>query len=89
MVYFGIFNIIILISICFINYYQEQILIFRGVIDEVDKIISELPGDEGVSIIVLTPHGKLVYGHSPPIPSFFPLKISRVNCFMLMCHVHG
>ena len=70
-VYFGIFIIVILISIWLINYDQEQIFILRGVLDEIDEILSELPGDEGVRIILLLPHGRLVYGHSYPITYFF------------------
>ena len=41
----GISIIIILVRIYFINYPQEQIIILRGVIDEVDEILSELPRD--------------------------------------------
>ena len=56
---FGVFIIIVFISIWFINYYQDQIVILWGLIDEVDEIISELTEDEGVSIIVLPPHWRL------------------------------
>ena len=41
----GISIIIILVRIYFINYPQEQIIILRGVIDEVDEILSEIPRD--------------------------------------------
>ena len=73
----GLFIIIILIRIWFINYTQDQIIILRGAIDEVDEILSELPGDEGVRIIVLLPHERLAYGHPSPVNSLFTLKIPR------------
>ena len=76
---FGIFIIIILIRIWFINYYQEQIVILRGVLDEVDDILVEVSGDKGYRIIVLLPHWRLADGHTPPINSFLPLKIYRVD----------
>ena len=75
----GIFIVIILIRIWFINYPPYQIIILRGVLDEVDEILSELPGDKGVSINVLLPHGMLADDHSPPITYFFPLNIARVD----------
>ena len=78
-VYFGIFIIVILISIWLINYDQEQIFILRGVLDEVDDILSELPGGEGFSIIVIIPHGRISDGHPYSITLFFPLNISRVD----------
>ena len=70
--------IIIFIRIWFINYTQDQIIILRGVLDELDEIFSGLPGDQGVRIVLLPTHGKHVDGHPPPITSFFPLKIARV-----------
>ena len=51
----------------------------RGVLDEVDDILRELPGYEGVRITVLLPHGRLKHGHPSPINHFFTLKISRVD----------
>ena len=56
-----------------------KIFILRGVLDEVDDILRELPGYEGVRIIVLLPHGRLKYGHPSPIHHFFTLNISRVD----------
>ena len=76
---FGIFIIIIFFRRWFINYYQDQTIILRGVLDEVDEIISELPGDEGVRILVLLPHGRLADGHPSPITYFLPLNIARVD----------
>ena len=61
------------------QYPQYQIIILRGVLDEVDDIIIELPGDEGVRILVLLPHRRLADGHPPLILSFFPIKISRFD----------
>ena len=40
----GIFIIIIFIRIWFISYHQDQIIILRGVLDEADNILGELPG---------------------------------------------
>ena len=51
----------------------------RGVLDEVDEILSELPGGDGFSIIVIIPHGRISDGHPSPIPYFFSLKISMVD----------
>ena len=51
----------------------------RGVLDEVDEILSELTGDEGVRVIVLLPHWRLAYVHPPPIIFFFPINIYRVD----------
>ena len=51
----------------------------RGVLDELDEILSEFPGDEGVSIIVLLPHGRLAYENPSPIPYLFLLNIVRVD----------
>ena len=76
---FGIFIIIIFFSRWFINYYQDQTIILRGVLDEVDEIISELPGDEGVRILVLLPHGRLADDNPSPITYLFQLNISRVD----------
>ena len=76
---FRIFIIIILLRRWFINYFQGQIFILRGVLDEVDEIISELPGGEGFSIIVIIPHGRISDGHPSPIPYFFSLKISMFD----------
>ena len=67
---FEIFVVIISIRIWFINYYQDQIIILRGVLDEVDGILSEFPGDKGTSILVLLLHGRLEDGHPPPILTF-------------------
>ena len=49
------------------------------VFDDVDEILSELPGGEGVRILVLLQHGRLVDGRTSPIYSFFPLRIARVD----------
>ena len=76
---FGIFFSIIFIRRRFIKYSQDQIVIFRGVLDEVYDILSEVQGDELVRILVLLPHVRLVDGHTSPIPSFFSLKITRVD----------
>ena len=51
----------------------------RGVLDEVDEILSELPAEKGVRILVVLPHGRFADGHPYPIPSFFSLKIARVD----------
>ena len=51
----------------------------RGVLDEVDEILSELSGDKDVRIIVILQHGRLEYGHPPPINYFFPLNISSLD----------
>ena len=67
---FGIFAFIILIRQFFINYSQDQIDILRGVLDAIYDIPSKLPGDEGVRIIFLLPHGRLADGHPPHIPYF-------------------
>ena len=53
---FVIFIIMIFIRKWFINYPQYQIIILMGVLDEVDDIISELPGDEGFLL-----HGRLAW----------------------------
>ena len=50
----------------------------RGVLDGADEILSEIPWDEGVRIIVLLPHGRPEDGHPSPITSFFSLKIARI-----------
>ena len=78
MIYLGLLIIIIFIRRWFINYTQDQIIILRGVLDELDEIFSELPGDEGVRILLLHTHGRHADGHPPPFPSFFPLKIAKV-----------
>ena len=62
----GIFIVTVLIRRWFINYPQDQIIILRVVFDEVDEILSELPGCEGVRIIVILPNGRLSDGHPPP-----------------------
>ena len=69
----------IFIGRCFINYPQDQIIILRGVLDEVDDILSTLPGDEDIRILVLPSHGKLAYFRPHPIPYYFTLHISRFN----------
>ena len=51
----------------------------RVVFDEVDEILSELPGCEGVRIIVILPNGRLSDGHPPPVTLFFSLKIDRLD----------
>ena len=56
---FLFFVIVISIRRWFINYLQDLIIIFMGGLDEVDEILSELPGDEGFSILVFLPHGRL------------------------------
>ena len=58
---FGILIVIIFIRRWFINYYQDQIFILRGVLDEIDEILNEIPRDGGVSILVFLLHGRLVY----------------------------
>ena len=68
---FGIFIIIIFIRVWLIDYSQDQNIILRGVIDEVDDALSKLPRDEGVRIILLIPHGRLAYGPPSPISYFF------------------
>ena len=78
-VYLGIFIIIIIIRIWFINYLLDPIIIFRGILDKLDDTLSEIPGDDNVRIFVLIPHGKLEYGHPYPIPYLFTLKIDRVD----------
>ena len=74
-----IFTIIIFIRIWLINYYQEQIVILRGVLDDIYKILSEILGNDDVRILVLLPHGRLADGHPPPITYFFSLNIARVD----------
>ena len=74
----GILIIIILIRRGFIKYYQYQITILRGVMNEVDEILSELPGEEGVRITFIFPHGRLVDGHPSPITSFLSPNIARL-----------
>ena len=76
----GLFIIIIFIRIWFINYHQDKIIILRVVLGEVDDVFSELPGEEGVGIIVLLPHGRLIDGHPSPNPYFFH---SRYLVFMV------
>ena len=44
-VFMGLFFIIIFIRRWFINYPQDPIITFRGVLDELDDIFSELTGD--------------------------------------------
>ena len=66
---------IIFIRIWFINYSQDQIVIPRSAIDEVDEILIEIPGNEGVRIIALLPHGRLKYGHPSPITYFLNSKL--------------
>ena len=51
----------------------------RGVFDELDETLSELPGENGVRILVLPQHGRLADGYTHPITSFTPLNIARVN----------
>ena len=74
-----LFIITISLRRLFIKFPQEKIIVLRGVLDEVDDILMELPGDEGFRVLVLLPHKRLAYGHPYPIPSFFSLKIARVN----------
>ena len=75
----GVFIVIIFIMRFFINYPQEKNIILRGVIDDLDEILSELPGDEGVRIIILLPHGRLAGFHPYPITYFFSLNITWDN----------
>ena len=75
----GLFVIFIFIRIWFINYPQDQIIMLRGVIDEVYEILSELPGSNGFRILVLLPHGRLEDGHPYPIPCLFLFNINRVG----------
>ena len=79
LVSFGLFIVIIFIRIWFINSPQDQIIILRGVFDEVDEIISELPWDEGVGIVVILPCGRLIDGHPSPITYLFSLNIVGVD----------
>ena len=72
---FGIIIIIIFIIRWFINYSQDQIVILRGVLDEVYEIISEISGDEGVVIIIILPNWRLADGHASPISYFFHLRL--------------
>ena len=51
----------------------------RGVIDGADEILSEIPWDEGVRILVLLPHGRLSSGHKSPIPYLSSLKTVKFN----------
>ena len=74
-----IFIIIIFIRIWVINYSKDQIIMLRGVLDEVYNILSELWGYEGVSILLPITHGRLAYGHPYPSPCLFILNISRVD----------
>ena len=74
-----IFIIIIFVRMWFINYPKDQIIILRGVFYEVDEILGEFPGDEGVRILVLLPHGRLADGNPSPITYLFQLNISRVD----------
>ena len=60
---FGLFIIIIFIRRWLINSSPDQIAILRGVIVEVDEILSELSGGEGDRNIVLLPRGRLADGH--------------------------
>ena len=74
----GIFVIIISIMIWFINFPQDQIIILRGNLDEVDKIISELSGNEGVKLFYSSHMGGLqVSIHTPFLP--FTRNIAMVN----------
>ena len=75
----GIFVVIIFIRIWFVNSPQDQIIILRGVFDEVDEILSELLGGEGVGVVVILPCGRLIDGHPSPITYFFSLKIVGVD----------
>ena len=77
--YLEIFIIIIFIRIWVINYSKDQIIMLRGVLDEVYDILSELWGYEGVSILLPITHGRLAYGHPYPSPCLFILNISRVD----------
>ena len=74
-----IFIIIIFVRMWFINYPKDQIIILRGVFYEVDEILGEFPGDEGVRILVLLPHGRLADGNPSPITYLFQLNIARVD----------
>ena len=74
----GIFIIIIFIRVWFIKYNQDKIIIFRGVLDEVYNILSELPGEEGASIIVILTWESCRWT-STPHSLFFPLDNYSVN----------
>ena len=74
-----IFIVIIFSRRCIINDTQVKIIILKGVIYKLDKVISELPGDEGVVVLVLLPHGSIEDVHPSSIPSFLPLNIVRVD----------
>ena len=52
---------------------------FRGVLDEVDDILSELSGYQSVRIIEILLHGIFVDVHTSLIYYVFPLKISRFD----------
>ena len=73
-----LFSSIIFIRRFIINYPQNQIIILRGVIDELDEVIRELLGDEGVLFILLLPHGRVSDSHTSYINSFPPFNIVRV-----------
>ena len=60
--------------IWFINYPQDQIIILSG-----DEILSELPGDEGLRIIVLLQHERFSDGHPSPIHYYFPLNTAMFD----------
>ena len=66
-----IFIIIIFIGRWFINSTQDQIMMLRGFIDDVDEILSGFPGNKGVRILVLLPNGRLEDGNTYPTPYFF------------------
>ena len=51
--------------------YVPQCGILSDVIDEVDEVLIELPGNKGVVVLVLLPYGRIAYGHQSPINSFF------------------
>ena len=76
---FRIFIILVLIRIWSNNYSQDKIVIFRGVLDEIDEILSILTWYKGVRVIVLLLDERLAVGLPSTITSFFPLNISRFN----------
>ena len=76
--YLRLFSSIIFSRRFTIKYPQDQIIILRSVIDELDEVLRKIPGDEGVVVILLLPHGRLSDGHTSYIPSFLPFKIVRV-----------
>ena len=58
-----LFNVIIFISLSISNDNQDQIIILRGVLDDIDDILSEILGHEGVVVLVVIPHVRLLDVH--------------------------